>query len=81
MPQQRGTIQTYTGEEIDYEYLEPRPAGGARFDIEAEDGRKWRIDITRSGQHDLVTSWNSDGDLDDVPLPDWLEDVVAQIGG
>jgi hypothetical protein len=53
--------------------------GGARMDIEADDGRRWRVDIPKSGDGtELVNSWE-DGTLADLPKPDWLGEVVARI--
>jgi len=71
------SIEVWTGEEVDVTYQ--GPAGtGARFDVESEAGR-WRVDITRSGEYEKVQSWNADGDLDDLALPDWMDDVVSQL--
>lgn len=75
---QTGTIETYTGEEVDVEHVEPRPNGAARFDIETEDGRKWRVDIKRSGEIDVITTWR-DGVLADLDLPDWIDDLTARL--
>jgi len=66
------------GTTITVEHVKPLPNNGARFDIEHPDGRTWRIDVTRSGKTDLVTSW-CDGELADLDEPDWFEDVLAQL--
>jgi hypothetical protein len=53
--------------------------GGARMDIETDDGRRWRVDIPKTGGGTvLVNSWE-DGTLADLPEPDWLGEVVARI--
>jgi hypothetical protein len=53
--------------------------GGARMDIEADDGRRWRVDIPKTGDGtELVNSWE-DGTLADLTKPDWLGEVVARI--
>jgi hypothetical protein len=53
--------------------------GGARMDIEADDGRRWRVDIPKTGDGtELVNSWE-DGTLADLDEPDWLGQVVARI--
>lgn len=53
--------------------------GGARMDIAADDGRRWRVDIPKTGGGtELVNTWNN-GSLADLQRPDWLEEVVARI--
>lgn len=75
---QAGTLQTYGGTEVEVEHIEPRPNGAARFDIEAEDGRKWRVDVGRDGEVDVVTTWR-DGVLADLEVPEWMDDVTARL--
>jgi hypothetical protein len=66
------------GQEVTVEPVEPRPGGGARVDVEADD-RTWRVDVRRSGSIDeVVTTWR-DGELEDLEQPDWLEDVLARM--
>jgi len=74
----RDTIEVYTGTEVEVEHVKSLASGGARFDVTAEDGRKWRIDVTREGEVELVTSWE-DGTLADLPLPEWIDDVAARL--
>lgn len=69
---------TYDGTNVDIEHVKPLRSGGARFDVEADDGRKWRVDVTKHGNPDLVTSWR-DGTLADLGLPDWMDDVLSQL--
>lgn len=72
------SIQVYTGEEVSIEHIKALGDGGARFDITAEDGRKWCIDLTRDGDSEVVTSWR-DGKLADLELPEWAGDVTARL--
>ena len=70
------TIEVYTGTEVTVEHVDSLPSGGARFNVTAEDGRKWQLDLTRDGGVDVVTTWR-DGTLADLALPDWMDDVTA----
>ncbi|WP_136717907.1 hypothetical protein [Halorientalis salina] len=72
------TVTAYDGTTVTVEHVKPLANGGARFDIESEDGRKWRVDITRAGETELVTSWR-DGELADLDVPDWLEDILERV--
>jgi hypothetical protein len=72
------TIQVHTGIEVTVEHVETLPNGGARFDITAEDGRSWRLDLTRNGEMEIVTT-RRDGTLADLDTPDWLGDVTARL--
>ncbi len=72
------TMEVYTGDVVTVEHVDTLASGGARFDITAEDGRKWRLDLTRDGQTEVVTTWR-DGTLADLETPDWLDDVTARL--
>ena len=72
------TLELYTGDTVTVEHVKPLADGGGRFDIAAEDGRKWQIDVTRSGDVDVVTTWR-DGTLADLDVPEWMDDVVARL--
>lgn len=72
------TIEMYDGTEVDVEHVEALPDGGARFDVAAADGRKWRIDVGRDGGFEVVTTWR-DGQLADLDLPEWMGDLVARL--
>ncbi|CCQ34914.1 hypothetical protein HLRTI_002323 [Halorhabdus tiamatea SARL4B] len=71
-------MRTPTGDEVEIKHVKELANGGARFDITADDGRKWRVDITRTGSIDLVTTWR-DGVLEDLDEPDWMTDVIARL--
>ncbi|MEZ3117278.1 hypothetical protein RYH80_15285 [Halobaculum sp. MBLA0147] len=78
----RGTeqIQTRGGTEVKIEVVEPLSGGGCRLDL-AADNREWRVDVSASGTPELVTGWNSRGEVDaDAELPDWIEDALAHVG-
>lgn len=72
------TLETYDGTEVTVEHVEALPDGGGRFDVRAEDGRHWRIDVDRDGGTSVVTT-RRDGELADLETPDWLGDVVARL--
>jgi len=72
------TMEVYTGMEVAVEHVSTLSNGGARFNITAEDGRKWQLDLTRDGEMEVVTTWR-DGALADLDVPDWLDDVTARL--
>ncbi|UWG47028.1 Uncharacterized protein HSRCO_0734 [Halanaeroarchaeum sp. HSR-CO] len=53
---------------------------GDTIRIDIEESRRWRIDVKQYGGIELIASWNSDGKLDDVPLPVWLPDLLHRLG-
>jgi len=79
MPQSKRKLETYDGTEVSVEPIKRLAEGGSRVEIGAEDGRTWRLDITRSGEMEVVSSWNADGELADVEVPDWMDDIVARL--
>ncbi|WP_225333831.1 hypothetical protein [Halomicrobium urmianum] len=74
------TVEMYDGTEVEVEHVDALAEGGARFDVEAADGRKWRIDVDRHGDFDIVTTWR-DGQLADVDVPEWMGDLVTRLRG
>jgi len=72
------TMEVYTGIEVTVEHVSTLANGGARFNVTAEDGRKWQIDLARGGEVKVVTTWR-DGVLTDLDVPDWLDDVTARL--
>ena len=72
------TMEVYTGIEVTVEHVSTLANGGARFNITAEDGRKWQIDLTRDGETEIVTTWR-DGALADLETPEWLDDVTVRL--
>ncbi|KAA9405958.1 hypothetical protein Har1131_03725 [Haloarcula sp. CBA1131] len=71
-------MQVYTGEEVTVEHMKTLSSRGARFDITTDDGRKWRVDVTRDGDVEIVMSWRG-GELADLELPEWAGDVTARL--
>jgi hypothetical protein len=73
------TIRAYDGTEVEVEIVKQLAGGGARVDVTATDGPRWRLDVNRTGTPEVVTTWNADGDLADVDLPEWMDDVIARL--
>lgn len=72
------TMTTYDGTEVEVEHVKPLPDGGARFDVRHPDGRRWQLDVSRTGESEIVTSWR-DGDLADLEIPGWLDTLLADL--
>lgn len=69
------------GREVEFTKREDRPGDGAVLDAEADD-RKWRIEVTSQGEVDeVVTAWDSDGNVVAGEEPDWLSDALRQLAG
>jgi hypothetical protein len=49
-------------------------------EVTDEDGTRWELDVERDGSYEVVASWNADGDLADVPVPDYVEDLLSRLG-
>ncbi|MDY6818403.1 MAG: hypothetical protein SVG88_07055 [Halobacteriales archaeon] len=62
------------------EPVEPRSGGGMRVDIEPQDDtRKWRVDVSATGDdNEIVTTWR-DGELADLDEPEWLEEAITRV--
>jgi hypothetical protein len=74
MPQMRAP----GGRKVDVDHVKPLPDGGARVDVEA-DGRRWRLDVPKTGDGwEVVTTWDN-GRLTDLELPSWIDDVLVQL--
>ncbi|WP_135363426.1 hypothetical protein [Halosimplex halophilum] len=71
------TMRDYEGTEVEVEKVQETGAGGARLDVTHPDGRKWRLEVSRSGKPEVVTSWR-DGQLTDLEIPEWLEDNLRK---
>jgi len=68
------------GIEIEVTHLKDRPGGGATLDIETDD-RRWRVDVTATGDLDgIVTTWR-DGQLATLEDPDWLGELLTRLAG
>jgi len=78
----RGTkqIQTRSGTEVEIEVVEPLSGGGCRLNLSAN-SRVWRVDVTAGGTPELVTGWNSHGEVDaNAEPPDWIDDALTHVG-
>jgi hypothetical protein len=74
------TIEAYDGTEVDVDVIKPLSGGGARVEIDAVDGARWRLDVTSTGElSEVVTSWNSEGELADKEVPDWVDDILLRL--
>jgi hypothetical protein len=74
------TIEAYDGTEVDVDVIKPLSGGGARVELDATDGGRWRLDVNSTGSdYEVITSWNSAGELADVDLPDWAEDILLRL--
>lgn len=71
-----GTIERPDGTEAAVEPVKQLAGGGARIEIDIEDGPSWTLDITHEGKYDVVTAYNAAGQLEDVEVPQWVEDSV-----
>jgi hypothetical protein len=70
------------GMEIEAAHIEDRPGGGATLDIEHPDGRKWRVGVSEQGKvKEIVTAWDSAGNVAPLEEPDWLDDALRQLAG
>lgn len=70
---------TLGGHELTIEPIKDLSGGGSRLDVEHADGRRWRVDVTSTGEIDeIVTTWQ-DGELQDLGEPDWLDDALARL--
>lgn len=75
---QAAEITTWDGTDVEVEPIEEL-SGGARVDVDAIDGPRWRLDVSKTENYELVTSWNADGQLDDVDVPEWMDDVITRL--
>ena len=63
---------------VSLEVLHPVAVDAVRVTATDRDGRRWHLDVTRTGEYDVVASWNSQGELADVAVP---EDVERELRG
>jgi hypothetical protein len=71
-----GTIERPDGTEAAIEPVKQLAGGGARIEIDVEDGPTWTLDVTRTGKYDVVTTEDADGQLADIEIPWWVEEDV-----
>ena len=73
------TIETWDGSEVEVEPVRSLSSGGVRVEVDAIDGGRWRLDVEKDGGYEVVTSWDAAGQLADVDVPDWMDDVVSRL--
>ena len=73
------TITIWDGTDVEVEPIEELSSGGVRLDVDADDGPRWRLDVTKAGNYEVVTSWDASGQLADVEVPEWIDDVIARL--
>lgn len=90
MSTQTHLVDLPRGGEVAFQILEhDRDEDGlttSRLEITGPDERRWRIRIVEDleqGSDDwdieLISSYNSDGELADVDLPNWLDEVLMRL--
>jgi hypothetical protein len=72
------TARAYNDNEVEFTVEQQLPEG-ARMTVTDEDGTQWKLDVDSSGDYDIVASWNADGDLADVPVPDYVDDLLSRM--
>lgn len=72
------TARAYNDNEVEFT-VERQLPDGARMTVVDEDGTQWKLDVDTSGDYEIVTSWNPDGELADVPVPDYVDDLLSRM--
>jgi hypothetical protein len=72
------TARAYNDNEVEFTVEQQLPEG-TRLTVTDEDGTQWKLDVDTSGDYEIVTSWNADGDLADVPVPDYVDDLLSRM--
>jgi hypothetical protein len=74
------TITVHDGTQVAVDPITDLPGGGARIELDVVDGPRWRLDVPATGQNpEVITSWDSNDELADIDLPDWVDDVLMQL--
>jgi len=74
------TIGAYDGTEVAVEPIKTLSGGGTRLEIDQVDGPRWRLDVNSTGKDfEVVTSWNSDDELADIEVPEWVDDILLRL--
>lgn len=72
------TARAYNDNEVAFTVEEQLP-DGTRMTVTDEDGTQWKLDVDDAGDYELVASWNADSDLADVPVPEYVEDLLTRM--
>jgi hypothetical protein len=73
------TVEAYNGNTVKIAPQRPLESGGARIEVTDEDGTQWELDVAKDGSYEVVASWNAAGDLADVPVPEYVEDLLTRL--
>ena len=76
MSTQGGSITRPDGTEAQIVPVQQLTGGGARVKINVDGGPTWTLDVTRTGNYDVVTSEDEHGQLADIDVPWWVEEDV-----
>lgn len=68
-----------SGEEVDVASLGRVDDDELRVEIDGPEG-KWQLLVTADGDYDLEASWDGDGNMADVALPEYLPEALELIG-
>ena len=80
MPEQVQTIEAYTGDEVAVEPIKQLSNGGTRVELDVVEGPRWRLDVNGTGNdYEIVTSWDATGQLADVDVPGWIDDILVRL--
>jgi hypothetical protein len=90
MSTQSHLIDLPNGREAEFRLLEhDRDDDGvttARLEIQGPDGRRWRLsveeDVSQRNEDwniGIIASYDRNGKLADVDLPDWIDDVLMRL--
>jgi len=74
------TVEAYNGNTVEIAPQRPLESGGARVEVTDEDGTTWELDLDRDGSYEVVASWDETGTLADVPVPEYVEDLLTRMG-
>lgn len=72
------TARAYNDNEVEFTVEQQLPEG-TRMTVTDEDGTQWKLNIDDTGDYELVASWNADGDLADIPVPEYVEDLLSRM--
>lgn len=73
------TKQYPTRPAVSIEHLYTVGEDTARVSITTKDGRRWHLDVQRSGDYEVVTSWDSEGDLADLDVPEHVQAELTKL--
>ena len=76
----RDTIELREGTEVAVAPIKQLAGGGARIEVDAVDGPRWRLDVNGRGtDYEVVTAWNAADELADIEPHDWIDDLLLRL--